>query len=146
MKFLQMGPPDNQNKEDPKRNGKQSVKIQRTTSGEGQTKTRQGKASVRLSRCPGNVLQENKGIMNGQQHIQQGVQNDHILNEQTIQQMERDFQKDEESNQCGSSGQQSYVQGFLKVVNKRFSPVSDKIQNKNIADLTEQKQKQIDPV
>ena len=139
-----MGPPDQVNGDEYKRNGKQSVKIQRiTSSSKGQQqKQRQGKASVRLSKHSTNALQENKAFTNSQIN-QQGVLNDHILNEQTIEQMERELNKDMESNHCSSSGQQSYVEGFLKVAHKK-SP-SEAILNRNIADITEQKQMQMDP-
>lgn len=146
LKILQTGPPG-QATEEHKRNGKQSVKIQRTTSGEGpQKSTRQGKASVRLSKRPSCVLQENKANSAAQNKQHEGVLNEHILNEQNIRQMERDLQKDVESHQCCSSGQQSYVEGFLKVAHQRASPGTETIQNKNIAEITEQqKQRQIDP-
>lgn len=59
--------------------------------------------------------------------------------------MEREMNRDQDSHQCGSSGQQSYVEGFLKVAHKKYSDSLDAEQNRNIADITKQKQLDIDP-
>lgn len=86
---------------------------------------------MRLNKRSATVLQD-KIVNSEAQSKQQGALNGHILNEQNMQHIEKDFQKDYDYNQidtdqqilreCQSSScQQSYVEGFLKVAYQKSS-------------------------